>query len=143
MIILLAVLALVVVQALAHSPWGMFTIVMTIPIAIFMGIYMRYLRPGRVLEASIIGFALLLLSIYGGQYVSAHPALSSHFTFEGTTIAWMMIIYGFVASVFRVAFARSTRLFKHLFESGGHFRTGCRHSHCLAGSSNAGLNPIY
>jgi carbon starvation protein len=102
MIILLAVLALVVVQALAHSPWGMFTIVMTIPIAIFMGIYMRYLRPGRVLEASIIGFALLLLSIYGGQYVSAHPALSSHFTFEGTTIAWMMIIYGFVASVLPV-----------------------------------------
>ena len=102
MIILLAVLALVVVQALANSPWGMFTIVMTIPIAIFMGIYMRYLRPGRVLEASIIGFVLLLLSIYGGQYVSSHPTLASYFTFEGTTIAWMMIIYGFVASVLPV-----------------------------------------
>lgn len=102
MIILLAVLALVVVQALANSPWGMFTIVMTIPIAVFMGIYMRYLRPGRVLEASIIGFVLLLMSIYGGQYVSTHPTLASYFTLEGTTIAWMMIIYGFVASVLPV-----------------------------------------
>lgn len=102
MIILLAVLALVVVKALAHSPWGMFTLAMTIPIALFMGVYMRYIRPGRVLETSLIGFFLLLLSLWGGQYVAEHPALSEMFTFEGTTIAWMMIIYGFVASVIPV-----------------------------------------
>jgi len=102
MIILLAVLALVVVKALAHSPWGMFTIAATIPIALFMGVYMRYIRPGRVLETSLIGFGLLLLSLYLGQYVSKHPTLSDMFTFEGTTIAWMMIIYGFVASVIPV-----------------------------------------
>jgi carbon starvation protein len=102
MIILLAVLALVVVKALAHSPWGMFTIAATIPIALFMGIYMRYLRPGRVLETSLIGFALLMLALWGGRYVAEHPALSAMFTFEGTTIAWMMIIYGFIASVIPV-----------------------------------------
>lgn len=73
MIILLAVLALVVVQALANSPWGMFTLAMTIPIALFMGIYMRYIRPGRVLETSIIGFVLLMLSLWAGQYVAEHP----------------------------------------------------------------------
>lgn len=102
MIILLAVLALVVVQALAHSPWGMFTIVMTLPIALLMGVYMRFIRPGRVLETSIIGFVLLMIALWGGQYISEHPTLSAIFTFEGTTIAWMMIIYGFVASVIPV-----------------------------------------
>lgn len=102
MIILLAVLALVVVQALANSPWGMFTLAMTIPIALFMGIYMRFIRPGRVLETSIIGFLLLMISLWVGQYVAEHPSLSPLFTFEGTTIAWMMIIYGFVASVIPV-----------------------------------------
>jgi carbon starvation protein len=102
MIILLAVLALVVVNALAHSPWGMFTLAMTIPIALLMGVYMRYIRPGRVLEASLIGFALLLLSLWGGQIVAEHPTWSKVFTLEGTTIAWLMIIYGFVASVLPV-----------------------------------------
>lgn len=102
MIILLAVLALVVVKALANSPWGMFTLASTIPIALFMGVYMRYIRPGRVLETSLIGFFLLLLSLWAGQYVAEHPTLSKMFTFEGTTIAWMMIIYGFVASVIPV-----------------------------------------
>lgn len=102
MIILLAVLSLVVVKALADSPWGMFTIAMTIPIALWMGIYMRFLRPGRVLEASLIGFVLLILSLIAGQYVSTHPTLAQMFTFDGTTIAWMMIIYGFIASVIPV-----------------------------------------
>ncbi|WP_026695066.1 carbon starvation CstA family protein [Peribacillus kribbensis] len=102
MIILLAVLALVVVKALVGSPWGMFTIAATIPIAIFMGIYMRFIRPGRVGEASIIGIILLLLSLYGGQYVSQHEALSAMFTFKGETIAIMMIVYGFIASVMPV-----------------------------------------
>jgi carbon starvation protein len=80
----------------------MFTLAMTIPIALFMGVYMRYIRPGRVLETSLIGFVLLLLSLWAGQYVAEHPTLSKMFTFEGTTIAWMMIIYGFVASVIPV-----------------------------------------
>ncbi|MGG3560031.1 carbon starvation CstA family protein [Neobacillus rhizosphaerae] len=102
MIILLAVLALVVVKALTGSPWGMFTIAATIPIAILMGFYMRYIRPGRIGEASLIGVVLLLLSIYGGQYVSQHVELAKMFTFSGETIAIMMIIYGFIASVLPV-----------------------------------------
>ncbi|WP_044642003.1 carbon starvation CstA family protein [Risungbinella massiliensis] len=102
MIILLAVLALVVVKALAESPWGMFTLAMTIPIAFLMGIYMRYLRPGKVLEASVIGFVLLILALVAGQFVAEHPTWGPAFTFEGTTITWMMIIYGFVASVIPV-----------------------------------------
>ncbi|MDR7000221.1 carbon starvation CstA family protein [Neobacillus niacini] len=102
MIILLAVLALVVVKALTGSPWGMFTIAATIPIAIFMGIYMRYIRPGRVGEASIIGIVLLLFSLYYGQTVADTPELAKIFTFKGETIAIMMIIYGFIASVLPV-----------------------------------------
>jgi carbon starvation protein len=102
MIILLAVLALVVVKALAGSPWGMFTIAATIPIAIFMGIYMRFIRPGRVGEASAIGIVLLLLSLYFGQTVAENPSLANMFTFKGETIAIMMIIYGFIASVLPV-----------------------------------------
>lgn len=102
MVILLAVLALVVVKALAESPWGMFTLAMTIPIALLMGIYMRFLRPGKVMEASVIGFVLLIAALVGGQYVAEHPTWGPAFTFEGTTISWMMIIYGFVASVIPV-----------------------------------------
>lgn len=102
MIILLAVLALVVVNALVGSPWGMFTIAMTIPIVVFMGIYMRYIRPGRVSEASVIGFVLLLLSIYGGKLVVESPTLAPMFTFSGETIAIMLIVYGFIASVLPV-----------------------------------------
>ncbi|RHW39127.1 carbon starvation protein A [Neobacillus notoginsengisoli] len=102
MIILLAVLALVVVKALVGSPWGMFTIAATIPIAVLMGFYMRYIRPGRVGEASIMGGILLLLSIYGGQYVSQHAEFAKMFTFSGEAIAIMMIVYGFIASVLPV-----------------------------------------
>lgn len=102
MIILLAVLALVVVKALAGSPWGMFTIAATIPIAVLMGIYMRYIRPGRIGEASIIGIVLLLLSLFYGQHVAEDPTLASMFTFKGETIAIMMIGYGFIASVLPV-----------------------------------------
>ncbi|MFX3625061.1 MAG: carbon starvation CstA family protein [Ectobacillus sp.] len=102
MIILLAVLALVVVKALVGSPWGMFTIAATIPIAILMGVYMRYIRPGRVGEGSLIGVALLLLSIFAGQYVAENPTLAQMFTFKGETIAIMLIVYGFIASVLPV-----------------------------------------
>ena len=102
MIILLAVLALVVVKALVGSPWGMFTIAATIPIAILMGVYMRYIRPGRVGEGSVIGIILLLLSIVAGQYVAENPALATMFTFKGETIAIILIIYGFIASALPV-----------------------------------------
>ncbi|KOO41131.1 carbon starvation CstA family protein [Priestia koreensis] len=102
MVILLAVLGLVVVKALTGSPWGMFTIAATIPIAIFMGVYMRYIRPGRVGEGSIIGIVLLILSLVAGQYVAENPTLASMFTFTGETIAIMMIVYGFIASVLPV-----------------------------------------
>ncbi|WP_018131962.1 carbon starvation CstA family protein [Effusibacillus pohliae] len=102
MIILIAVLGLVVVKALAESPWGVFTIAMTIPIAIFMGVYMRYIRPGRVLEGSLIGFALLMLSLWAGQYVAADPTLAKMFTFTADKLAIMIAIYGFIASILPV-----------------------------------------
>lgn len=102
MIILLAVLALVVVKALAGSPWGVFTIAATIPIAVLMGIYMRYIRPGKVLEGSIIGFILLMLALWGGQFIAADPELAKMFTFTGGQLAIMIGIYGFVASILPV-----------------------------------------
>ncbi|WP_029922624.1 carbon starvation CstA family protein [Nevskia soli] len=102
MLILLAVLALIVVKALAVSPWGTFTVAATLPIALFMGIYVRFLRPGRVLEVSSIGFALLLLSIWLGGVVAADPVWAKAFTFSGVQLAWMLIAYGFVASVLPV-----------------------------------------
>ena len=102
MIIILSVLALIVVKALAHSAWGLFTVGATIPIAVLMGLYLRYLRPGRVGEVSIAGFVLLMLSIWGGGLVSQSPALAPMFTFEATQIAWMLIGYGFVAAVLPV-----------------------------------------
>jgi carbon starvation protein len=102
MVILLAVLALVVVKALAGSPWGTFTVFMTIPTAFLMGAYLRYLRPGRVLEMSIIGFALLLISIWLGGVVASDPDWAKLFTFDGKTLAWMLIGYGFVASILPV-----------------------------------------
>lgn len=101
MIILIAVLALVVVNALKGSPWGTFTITMTIPIAILMGLYMRFVRPGHVLEGSLLGVVLLLLSLYAGQYV-AHSSWAPYFTLDGKTLAIWMMIYGFVASVLPV-----------------------------------------
>ena len=102
MIILLAVLALVVVNALKDSPWGTFTIAATMPIAMFMGLYLRYWRPGKVLECSVIGFVLVLLSIFGGQWVSQSPTLAPMFTLTGVTLAIAIIIYGFLASALPV-----------------------------------------
>ena len=102
MFIILAVLALVVVKALAESPWGTFTVAMTMPIALFMGIYLRWLRPGKVLEVSIIGLVLLLVSIWLGGVVAHDPAWASAFHFDGRALAWMLIGYGFVASVLPV-----------------------------------------
>ncbi|MFC5569629.1 carbon starvation CstA family protein [Lysobacter yangpyeongensis] len=102
MVILLAVLALVVVKALAQSPWGTFTVAMTIPIAVLMGLYLRFVRPGRILEVSLVGLALLLLTIWLGGKVAVDPHWSSVFRLEATTLAWLLIGYGFVASVLPV-----------------------------------------
>lgn len=102
MIIILAVLALIVVKALAESPWGMFTVMATIPIAMFMGIYMRYIRPGRIGEISFVGVFLLLGSIWLGGQIAASPEWAPVFTFTGTQITWMLIGYGFVAAVLPV-----------------------------------------
>jgi carbon starvation protein len=102
MVILLAVLALVVVKALAGSPWGTFTVAATLPIALLMGVYNRFIRPGRIAEMSIIGFVLLILGIVYGQTVSQSPTLAPLFTFKGPQLALMLIAYGFVASVLPV-----------------------------------------
>ncbi|SDA81815.1 carbon starvation CstA family protein [Pseudomonas sp. NFACC51] len=102
MIIILAVLALIVVKALAESPWGIFTVMATIPIAMFMGIYMRYIRPGRIGEISVIGVLLLLGSIWLGGQIAADPVWAKAFTFTGIQITWMLIGYGFVAAVLPV-----------------------------------------
>jgi len=102
MIIILAVLALIVVKALTHSPWGTFTVFATVPVAFFMGIYMRYIRPGRIGEISVIGFVLLMLAIYFGGVVAADPALSAMFTFDGKELTWALVIYGFIAAVLPV-----------------------------------------
>jgi carbon starvation protein len=102
MIVLLAVVGLVVVNALKGSPWGTFTIALTLPIAIFMGVYLRYFRPGKVLECSLIGFVLLLLSIFGGKAVAASPVWAGWFTWGGIALALTIIVYGFLASVLPV-----------------------------------------
>lgn len=102
MTILLAVLALVVVKALAESPWGIFTVGATIPIAMFMGSYMRFIRIGKVLEASIIGIILLLLAVYIGKLIYADNELSKVFTIGAEPLAWAIIIYGLAASVLPV-----------------------------------------
>ena len=102
MIIILAVLALVVVKALTNSPWGVFSIAATIPIALFMGVYMRYLRPGKIAEVSIIGFVLMMLGIIYGENIAQHPYWGQLFTLSGTQLTWALIIYGFIASVLPV-----------------------------------------
>jgi carbon starvation protein len=102
MVILLAVLALVVVGALAESPWGVFSIAMTIPIAIFMGLYLRFLRPGRVSEVSLIGVILLLLAVVSGGWVAETAWGADWFTLSKVTLSWCIIIYGFAASVLPV-----------------------------------------
>jgi len=102
MIIIIAVLALVVVNALAESPWGVFSVGMTIPIALFMGVYLRYLRPGRVVEVSVIGVVLLVLAIVAGGWVAETSWGAAAFTLDKVTIAWLVVGYGFLASVLPV-----------------------------------------
>ncbi len=102
MVIILAVLALIVVKALTGSPWGTFTVVATIPIALLMGVYSRFLRPGRIAEMSIIGFVLLMAALVYGGDVAASPVWGPLFTFDGKQLTWMLLGYGFVASVLPV-----------------------------------------
>jgi len=102
MIILLAVLALVVVNALRDSPWGLFTLSMTIPIALVMGWWMNAIRPGKVAEATVIGIVLLMFALVGGQWVSQHPSWAPAFTWPGTSLSWAVMVYGFIASVLPV-----------------------------------------
>jgi len=102
MVIILAVLALIVVKALAESPWGMFTVAATIPIALLMGVYSRYIRPGRIGEMSLIGFVLLMASIIYGGDIAASETWGPLFTFDGKQLTWLLIGYGFIASVLPV-----------------------------------------
>ncbi|HJU88541.1 MAG TPA: carbon starvation CstA family protein [Gemmatimonadaceae bacterium] len=102
MIVLISVLALVVVNALRSSPWGTVTIGLTIPIAMLMGVYLRWIRPGRVLEATGIGLVLLLFSLFAGKWVAENPALAPMFTLSGVALAWLVMAYGFAASVLPV-----------------------------------------
>jgi carbon starvation protein len=102
MIILLGVVALVIVNALRSSPWATFTLAMTIPIALLLGAYLRFLRPGRVIEASVIGVALVMFAVVAGQWVADSPAWAAKFTLGGVTLAFALIVYGFAASALPV-----------------------------------------
>jgi carbon starvation protein len=102
MVIIVAILALVVVNALGESPWGVFSVGMTIPIALFMGVYLRYLRPGKVMEVSIIGFVLLMAAIIGGGAVAGTEWGAAFFHLDKVTIAWGIIVYGFIAAILPV-----------------------------------------
>ncbi len=102
LVILLAVAALIVVNALKDSPWGTFTIAMTIPIALLMGLYLRRIRPGKVLEVSALGFVLVLMAIWGGQWASQNPTMAQVFTLRAPTLAILIVVYGFAASALPV-----------------------------------------
>ncbi len=102
MTIIIAVVGLVVVNALKSSPWGFFTIAMTMPIAFVMGIYMRYLRPGRAMEASLLGFVLVMGAVVGGRFIGESHLFAPYFTYSAIGLAWMIVLYGFAASVIPV-----------------------------------------
>ena len=102
MVIILAVLALIVVKALAESPWGMFTVAATVPLAMFMGVYTRWIRPGRIGEVSLLGLVGLLAAIVYGQAIAASPVWGPIFTFTPVQLCWILIGYGAVASVLPV-----------------------------------------
>jgi carbon starvation protein len=102
MVILLGVVALVIVNALKSSPWATFTLAMTIPVALLLGLYLRYLRPGRVLEASFIGVALVMFAVVAGQWVAESPSWARVFTLSGVALAFLLMAYGFAASALPV-----------------------------------------
>lgn len=102
MVIILAVLAMIVVKALTHSPWGTYTVAFTIPLAIFMGIYTRYIRPGHIGEVSIIGLVFLVFAIISGGWVAESETWAPYFDYTGVQLTWMLVGYGFVAAVLPV-----------------------------------------
>ena len=102
MVIILAVLAMIVVKALTHSPWGTYTVAFTIPLALFMGVYIRYLRPGRIGEVSVIGLVMLIFAIISGGWVAESATWAPYFDFTGVQLTWMLVGYGFVAAVLPV-----------------------------------------
>lgn len=102
MVIILAVLAMIVVKALTHSPWGTYTVAFTIPLAIFMGIYTRYIRPGRIGEVSIIGLVFLVFAIISGGWVAESETWAPYFDYTGVQLTWMLVGYGFIAAVLPV-----------------------------------------
>ncbi|EKT60274.1 pyruvate/proton symporter CstA [Providencia burhodogranariea] len=102
MVIILAVLAMIVVKALTHSPWGTYTVAFTIPLAIFMGIYTRYIRPGRIGEVSIIGLVFLIFAIISGGWIAENETWAPYFDYTGVQLTWMLVGYGFVAAVLPV-----------------------------------------
>jgi carbon starvation protein len=102
MVILIAVLSLVVVNAMKHSPWATSTVFATIPIAVIVGLYMRHLRPGQVIEGSLLGVALLIAAVVGGGWIDHQPDLRGYFDHDGTTLAWFVMGYGFVAAILPV-----------------------------------------
>ena len=143
MIILLAVLALIVVNALKASPWGLFTIACTIPIALLMGWWMKQWRPGKVGEASIVGALLLLAALVGGGYVGHHPVLGPVFTHTGTSLVWMMVAYGFVASALPVWMLLAPRDYLSTFlEDRDDIRPGAGHLHPAAPAQDAGADAV-
>ncbi len=123
MIILLGVIALVIVNALKASPWATFTLLMTIVIALLLGVYLRFLRPGRVLEASIIGLALVLFVVVAGRWVGESPAWSQVFTLSGVALAFALIIYGYIASTLPVWLLLAPRDYLIAFIKAGAFFT--------------------
>jgi carbon starvation protein len=123
MIILLGVIALVIVNALKASPWATFTLLMTIVIALLLGVYLRFLRPGRVLEASLIGLALVLFVVVAGRWVSDSPAWSHVFTLSGVALAFALIIYGYIASTLPVWLLLAPRDYLIAFIKAGAFFT--------------------
>src|SRR6476659_6100671 len=115
LVILLAVCALIVVNALKQSPWGTFTIAMTIPIAFLMGVYLRRIRPGRVLETSALGIVLVMAAIWGGQWASQTPAVARYFTLSAPALAITIIVYGFAASALPVWLLLAPRAYLSTF----------------------------
>jgi len=143
MIILLAVVALVVVNALKSSPWATFTLAMTIPIALLLGVYLRYFRPGRVLEASLIGVALVLFVVVAGQWVADSPYLAKVFTLGGVTLAFAIIAYGFAASALPVWLLLAPRDYLSAFiKAGAIFFPGRWNSAGAPSSSDASTHAL-
>ncbi len=143
-IILLAVLGMVVVKALAHSPWGLFTIAATIPIALFMGIYSRYWRPGKVGEVSLIGFVLLMAALIGGEWVSHLPAAQQYLSLSaGGPGPGFNGLRFYCCCVAGLAFVGTKGLSFNVFKNRHHCGVGLGHSNYRAGIKNACSHAVY